>query len=402
MARLRNLDDLLAQDLTGVGVFLRADLNLPRSGSKILDDTRMRATLPTLRALSAAQARTLVFSHYGRPRGERKAGLSLEPLTPPLSRLLDAEVSFAPECVGTVAAEAAANTPPGGYCLFENLRFHAGEESNDPDFANALSSLAGAYINDAFGCSHRAHASIVGVADRLERHAAGRLLISETTALQRLLERPEPPFVAVVGGAKIRSKIDTLRNLLSRLDTLLVGGAMANTLLAAQGHELGASRVAEDELDLAGRLLADAEARQVEVVLPTDLVVTDRPGEGREADIKTVAVEDVGDGWMAVDLGESTLAEFDRALSKAGTVFWNGPVGLFETPPFDQGSRHLACSLAASSAYTVVGGGETVAVVNQSGVAKAIDHVSTGGGAALDLLAGKALPGVEVLIGGKV
>ena len=400
MVRLRILDDLLAQNLAGMPVFLRADFNLPRSGGEVLDDARMRATLPTLRALSAAGARTLIFSHYGRPRGEHRADLSLRPLAPLLSRFLAADVSFAPDCLGSVAVSAAAETPHGGFCLFENLRFHEGETSNEAAFADALSSLAEAYVNDAFGCSHRAHASIVGVAQRIERRAAGRLLVSETTALHRLLDRPERPFVAVVGGAKIRGKIDTLENLLPRLDTLLVGGAMANTLLAAQGHRLGSSLVAKDELEVARRLLAEAEARQIEVVLPSDLVVTDRLGGDGERTIETVAVEDLADGWMAVDVGKASLLAFDRALASAGTVFWNGPIGLFETPPFDEGSHHLARSLAASSAYTVIGGGETVAVVSQSGVANDIDHISTGGGAALELLAGKTLPGVEVLLGG--
>jgi len=426
MSRLRTLDDLLRDDLRGRPVFVRTDLNVPRDADRILDDTRIRASVPTLLELAAAGARVLVFSHYGRPKGKRRADQSLRPLAPALADCLGAAVGFADDCVGEAASAAAAATPAGGYCLFENLRFHAGEEANDPAFAAELTRLADLFVGDAFGAAHRAHASIVGVPERAKRSAAGRLLAAEVAGLERLLSDPAEPFVAILGGAKIKGKIETIENLLPRIDSLLLGGAMANTFLRAQGHSLGASLYAEDEVDLAARLLSDAAERGVPVLLPRDLVVTDRldggsagaaavgaaavgaaavgaaaPPSGAERRIVVCPVDAVPDGFLAVDLGPETLAAFAAAIAPARTAFWNGPVGLFETPPFDAGSVRVARALAACAGYTVIGGGETVAVAAQAGVTDAIDHVSTGGGASLELLAGKKLPGVEVLRDGR-
>jgi phosphoglycerate kinase len=399
MTRLRTLDDLLCDDLHGRAVFVRTDFNVPRDGDRIVDDTRIRAAVPTLRELQAAGARLLVFSHYGRPKGKPRPDQSLRPLAAALAALVGAEVAFAADCIGSVAEEAAAATPAGGYCLFENLRFHPGEEANDPQFAAQLARLARLYVDDAFGAAHRAHASIVGVPERAERSAAGRLLASEVEGLERLLAAPEAPFVAILGGAKIKDKIETIENLLPRLDVLLLGGAMANTFLRARGCSLGKSLVAEDEIELAGSLLEQAAARDVGIVLPTDVVVTNRieSGSAGERRIETTSVDAVPDGFMAVDCGPRTVAAFEAAIAPARTVFWNGPVGLFETPPFDEGSRRVARALAACAGYTVIGGGETVAAATQAGAAERIDHVSTGGGASLELLAGRKLPGVEAL-----
>ncbi len=401
MTRLRTLDHLLRAGLAGRAVFVRADFNVPRDGDRILDDTRIRAAAPTLRELQTAGAKLLVFSHYGRPKGKPRPDQSLRPLAAALAAIVGAEVAFAADCIGVAAEAAAAATPPGGYCLFENLRFHAGEEANDPQFAARLARLADLYVDDAFGAAHRAHASIVGVPGHAKASAAGRLLAGEVEGLERLLAGPEPPFVAILGGAKIKDKIETIENLLPRLDALLLGGAMANTFLRARGCSLGKSLVAEDEVGLARELLADAAGRGVEILLPTDVVTTDRidrdRGTASAPHVETSAVEAVADGSMAVDLGPRTLAAFDAAIATARTVFWNGPVGLFEVPPFDEGSRRVARALAACDGYTVIGGGETVAAATQAGVAQRIDHVSTGGGAALELLAGRKLPGVEAL-----
>jgi phosphoglycerate kinase len=402
MTRLRTLDDLLSAGLRGRAVFVRTDFNVPRDGDRILDDTRIRAAVPTLRELQSAGAKLLVFSHYGRPKGKPRPDQSLRPVAAALGKLVGAEVAFAPDCVGAQAESAAAAVPAGGYCLFENLRFHAGEEANDPEFASQLARLARLYVDDAFGAAHRAHASIVGVPERAERSAAGRLLASEVDGLERLLADPEKPFIAILGGAKIKDKIETIENLLPRLDALLLGGAMANTFLRARGCSLGRSLVAEDEIELAASLLEAASKRGVDVVLPTDVVVTDRiDSEGAgERRIQTVAVDAVPDAFMAVDLGPRTLAAFEAVVASARTVFWNGPVGLFETTPFDEGSRRVARALAECGGYTVIGGGETVAAATQAGVADRIDHVSTGGGASLELLAGRKLPGVEALASG--
>jgi len=403
MTRLRSLDDLLSSGLRGRAVFARADLNVPRDGERILDDTRIRASAPTLRELAGAGARVLVFSHYGRPKGKPRPDQSLRPVAAALGAALGASVAFAEDCVGEVAQKAAASTAAGAYCLFENLRFHGGEEKNDADFAGQLARLAEIYVDDAFGAAHRAHASIVGVPERIRRSAAGRLLAAEVAGLERLLAAPEPPFVAILGGAKIADKIETIENLLPRIAQLLLGGAMANTFLRARGASLGKSLVANDEIPLAARLLEDAAKRGVDVVLPTDVVVTDRidrdasGGAAGPRRIETCSAGAIADDLMAVDLGPRTLDAFDAAIARARTVFWNGPVGLFETPPFDEGSRRVARAVAACAGYTVIGGGETVAAATQAGAVDRIDHVSTGGGASLELLAGRKLPGVEVL-----
>jgi phosphoglycerate kinase len=304
-------------------------------------------------------------------------------------------VRFAEDCVGEAAEQAAAALAPGEVALLENLRFHAGETKNDPDFAGRLAALAEVYVDDAFGSAHRAHASVVGVPERVSAKAAGRLMEKEVRALSRLLGEPERPFAALLGGAKIEDKIETLENLLPRLDLLLLGGGMANTFLAAQGHDLAASLFEADRADVARDILARAGARGIEVLLPVDVVVTDDLGSpGR---VETVPVDEIPAGTKAVDVGPATRAAFAGAVARAKTLFWNGPLGVFEKPPFDAGTRALAQALASCPGFSVIGGGETVAAAHQAGVTGRIGHVSTGGGAALEFLAGKELPGVAVL-----
>lgn len=393
LSELWTLDDL--GDLDGVPVFVRVDFNVPLEDGRVADDTRLVEALPTIRELRAAGARLVLASHCGRPKGERDERYSLRPVAERLSELLEAPVRPAPDCVGPEVEELVDGLERGGVCLLENVRFHPGETANEPGFADRLARLGRVFVGDAFGAVHRAHASVVGVPERMDRRAAGRLVEREVRALSRLLEAPERPFVALLGGAKIEGKIDTIENLLPRIDRLLLGGGMANTFLAARGHDLARSLVDRDRIELAGELLERAEGAGVEVSLPADLVVVDdldRPGEPR-----TVPAEAVPAGTMAVDVGPRTRESFAAALEGARTLFWNGPLGVFEKPPFDEGTNAFARALAAVDAYTVLGGGETVAAAHRAGVTDRLDHVSTGGGAALELLAGKTLPGIAVL-----
>ena len=397
MANLLTLDDLDLASLSGKRVFVRVDFNVPISGDhKVLDATRIEEAIPTIRELSEAGCVVILASHLGRPKGQPDPRYTLLPVTYELERLLGGAVRFAHDCVGPQAKAVIREMDPGEVVLLENLRFYAEEEKNEPSFAEKLAALAEVYVDDAFGAAHRAHASVVGVPERLERKAAGRLLAREVEALGRLLGEPERPFAAILGGAKIEGKIDTLENLLPRLDLLLLGGGMANTFLAAQGHDLGASLFEPDRLDLAREILERAKAKGTEVLLPRDLVVTDdldNPGR-----IETVPVDRIPAGTKAVDVGPETRKAFAEAVGRARTLFWNGPLGVFEKPPFDAGTREVAQALAGCPGFSVIGGGETVAAVNQAGVADKIGHVSTGGGASLELLAGKTLPGVAVLL----
>jgi len=398
MKRLLTLEDLDLQTLAGRRVLVRVDYNVPMKDGAVMDATRLEESLPTLRELIAAGARVLLASHCGRPKGEPNPKYSLRPVAARLAELLGAPVAFAEDCVGEPAERAAAGLANGGVCLLENLRYHAGEEKNDPALADRLAALVGAggaYVDDAFGSAHRAHASVVGVPARVERKAAGRLLVREVEALGRLLGEPEKPFAAVLGGAKIEDKIDTLENLLPRLDVLMVGGGMANTFLVAQGLDLKASLFEPDRLDLARTILARAAAQGSEVLLPTDVVVTDDLGNPTR--VETVGVDAVPEGMKAVDVGPQTAAAFAQAIARARTLFWNGPLGVFEKPPFDAGTRAVAAAVGASPAFTVAGGGETIAAARQAGVLARLGHVSTGGGASLEFLAGKTLPGVAIL-----
>ncbi|HEX4499016.1 MAG TPA: phosphoglycerate kinase [Thermoanaerobaculia bacterium] len=396
MADLWTLDDLGRETLRGKRVFVRVDFNVPLSGDgKVLDGTRLEEAVPTIRELIGAGAIVVLASHLGRPKGKPDPRYTLRPVAAALASLLGQEVRFAPDCVGEEVEARVGDLRPGGVILLENLRFHAGEEKNDPDFAGRLAALAEVYVDDAFGSAHRAHASVVGVPERLAAKAAGRLLAREVVALGRLLGEPERPFAAILGGAKIEGKIDTLENLLPRLDLLLLGGGMANTFLAAEGHELGGSLFEPDRLDVARDILARAKARGTEVLLPHDVVVTDDLGNPTR--IETVSADRIPAGLKAVDVGPETRKAFAAAIGRARTLFWNGPLGVFEKPPFDAGTREVAAALAGCAGFTVIGGGETVAAVKQAGVAGRIGHVSTGGGASLEFLAGRILPGVAVL-----
>ena len=395
MTDILNLDDLGLDSLEGVPTLLRVDFNVPLADGKVMDDTRLRAALPTISELRAAGARLLVMSHCGRPKGQVVPELSLRPIVAALGEMLGSDVAFAEDCIGQPAQDQLQALEPGRVCLLENLRFHSGETTNDPKFADRLAELGQVYVNDAFGTAHRAHASTVGVAELIERRAAGRLMVDEVEALGRLLDEPERPFAAIVGGAKIDTKVGTVRNLLPRLNLLVLGGGMANTFLAAQGKNLANSLMEEDKIAVAREILDEATHRFIRVLLPTDLVVTDNLDNPTR--IETVAVDAVPAGTLAVDIGEASCRAVTEALAKAKTILWNGPMGVFEKSPFDSGTVAVAAAVGLSSAFTVVGGGETVAAARQAGILADLDHVSTGGGASLEFLAGKALPGIAVL-----
>ena len=387
---LRSMDAL---NVEGRRVLLRLDLNVPLKDGKVGDETRIREAAPTVRALAERGAVVIACSHLGRAKGKPDPSLSLAPVAPVLARLAGRPVRFVPDVAGEVAKQAVAAARPGDVLLLENLRFEAGEEADDPAFCGRLAALADVYVNDAFGTAHRAHASTAGVATLFGERAAGPLMAREIAALSKVRDHPEHPFVAVVGGAKISGKLETLRSLARRADTVVLAGGMANTFLLAQGVAVGRSLVEADLAATAREILDGAAARGVTIVLPTDAVVaagTDAPG-------RVVPVTGVGPDEMILDIGPATRARIAGILAAARTVFWNGPAGVFEKPAFAAGTLAIAAALAASAAFTVVGGGESVAAVQQAGVADKLSHVSTGGGAALEFLAGDTLPGVAVL-----
>ena len=387
---LRAMDTL---NVEGRRVLLRLDLNVPLKDGCVLDDTRVREAAPTVRALAQRGAIVVACSHLGRAKGKRDPALSLAPVAPILARHAGCPVRFVPDVAGETAARAVAQAKPGEVLLLENLRFEAGEEKNDPAFCAALAALADVYVNDAFGTAHRAHASTAGVAAHFSERAAGPLMAREIAALTRVRDHPEHPFATIVGGAKISGKLETLTALLRRADTVVLVGGMANTFLLAQGVAVGASLVEADLAPKAAEILSAAAAGGVTVVLPTDVVVArsaDAPG-------RTAGLADIRADEMILDIGPETRTRIAEIVARARTVFWNGPAGVFEKPAFAAGTRAIAEALAASSAFTVVGGGESVAAVQQAGVAAKLSHVSTGGGASLEFLAGDPLPGVAVL-----
>jgi len=378
-------------EVEGKRVLVRVDFNVPLARGKVADDTRIRAALPTINHLLQHGAKVILMSHLGRPKGKVVDELRLDPVAERLSELLGGPVRKLDDCVGPKVEAAVAETQPGDVILLENTRFHPEEKSNDPDFARGLASLADVFVNDAFGAAHRAHASVVGMAEYLPS-VAGFLMEKEIAFLEQALAAPEHPFVAILGGAKISGKIGVIDNLLDKVDSLLIGGAMANTFLKAQGHEIGRSLVEDDSLDVARGTLGRAGEK---LVLPVDVVVADR--FDAEAASKRVSVNRVPEDWLILDIGPQTVVSFKRKLTGAKTVIWNGPMGVFEFPSFAEGTFAMARFLADSEATTIIGGGDSAAAVEQAGLANKMTHISTGGGASLEFLEGKSLPGIAAL-----
>jgi len=391
LAGVRTLPDLNAE---GKRVFVRADLNVPLRDGAITDDLRVQSSVPTLRALLNQGASVVVASHLGRPKGEPDPASSMAAVGTRLQELLSTEVLTASDVVGEDAKRKAAALRPGQVLLLENLRWDPGETKNDDDFAAALASLADVYVDDAFGAAHRAHASISGIPARIPGYA-GLLLERELDVLGGLLEDPARPYVAVLGGAKVSDKLTVLENLLERVDALAVGGAMAYSFLVAEGIDVGTSRVETDQVETVGRLVTAARERGVEVLLPTDVVVA--PEFAEDAAATTVEVGAIPSDQMGLDVGPQTAATYATAITGAGSVFWNGPMGVFEWDAFAAGTRTVAEALANSDGFTVVGGGDSAAAIRAFGLDDKVDHVSTGGGASLELLEGKELPGVVAL-----
>ena len=378
-------------DVKGKRILVRVDFNVPLIDGQVGDDTRIRAALPTLMDLLARGASLVLCSHLGRPKGEADPKFSLRPVVGRLSGLLDRPVGFAEDCIGDVARKAAARLAPGEVLLLENTRFHSGEKKNDPDMSAQLAALADIYVNDAFGSAHRAHASTVGVAHFLPA-VAGLLMEKEIRYLGKAVANPKQPFVAILGGAKVSDKIGVIRNLLGHSDAVLIGGGMANTFFKAQGYAMGDSLVEDEVLDTARQLLEESGGR---LRLPVDMVIADR--FAADAKQQTLPVGDVLAGWRILDIGPQTVEEFSSVVAGAATVVWNGPMGVFELAPFAAGTFGVARAVAASKAESIIGGGDSVAAIKKAGLADQITHISTGGGASLEMLEGQALPGVSAL-----
>ncbi len=393
-ALLQGIQGLDALDAAGLRVLVRADLNVPLRDGEVADELRITASVPTIQRLLGAGARVIVASHLGRPQGYGDVTTSLAPVAVRLAQHLGIDVTLATDVVGPDAQARAAALGRGDVLLLENLRWEAGETVDDDAFAQQLAALCDVYVNDAFGASHRAHASISGV-PRHRPGYAGDLLFREVDVLGRLLHDPPRPYVAILGGAKVSDKLVVVENLLARVDVLAVGGAMAYTFLVAEGHDVGASRYEADQVHHVGVLVREARARGVDVLLPTDAVAAEAFEESATA--TTVAIDALPAGHMGLDIGPQTAARYADAVASAGSVFWNGPMGVFEWPAFAAGTRTVAEAAAASPGFTVVGGGDSAAAVRTFGLADRIDHVSTGGGASLELLEGKILPGIAAL-----
>jgi phosphoglycerate kinase len=381
-------------DVAGRRVLVRNDFNVPLEDGRVTDDLRVRAAVPTLRWLLDHGARAICCSHLGRPKGQRDPRYSLEPVRPVLAQHLGVDVAFVDDVAGDQASQAAQALGDGQVLLLQNLRYEPGEEKNDPDLADRLAALAELYVDDAFGAAHRAHASVVGVAERLPAYA-GFLLAGEVKELSRLLEDPDRPFTAVLGGSKVSDKLAVLDNLLGRVDSLVVGGGMCFTFLAAQGNEIGDSLFEPDQVEAVRQLLETAKSQGKPVLLPTDVVVAREVSE--DAETRTVPADGIEPGWKGLDIGPETAKTFAKAVAEARTVFWNGPMGVFELAPFAAGTKAVAEAVAAAGGYTVVGGGDSAAALAELGLADRVDHLSTGGGASLELLEGKTLPGVAAI-----
>jgi phosphoglycerate kinase len=384
-------------DLMGQRVFVRVDFNVPLKNGEILDDTRIQSSLPTIKYALEHGATVIVASHLGRPKGKPAPEFSLRPVATRLAQLLGRGITFAHDCVGDEVKQTVEKArKTGGVVLLENLRFHPEEEQNDPEFSKALASLADQYVNDAFGAAHRAHASVEGITHYFRRAAAGLLMERELQYLGHVLEAPERPFVAILGGAKVSDKIEVIENMLGKVDRLLIGGAMAYTFFKSRGLPIGKSLVEDDKLDAARKVSADAGARGVRLELPVDHVVTDAITDGAAHEVLAIGDAQIGDR-LGVDIGPATIAAYESSIRDAKTVVWNGPMGVFEIAAFAEGTNAVARAVAAVDGTTIVGGGDSISAIKKSGMADRITHISTGGGASLEFLGGRTLPGVAAL-----
>lgn len=390
---IRNLD------LANKKVLVRVDFNVPLDENlKITDDTRIRAAVPTIEYILENHGIPILMSHLGRPKGKRVESMSLKSVASHLKQLLSKPVKFVPDCIGPEVELAGEDLKQGEILLLENLRFYPEERSNSPEFAQKLAELADVYVNDAFGTAHRAHASVAGIAAFFEKRAAGFLMEKEIEYLMGVLESPPSPFITILGGAKSKDKIGIIQNLLEKVDRLLIGGGMAFTFLKSQGVEIGESPVDEDKLELAKEIIENAGRKNVDLLLPIDCRVASEWSPDTES--KVVSSRDIQTGWRGMDIGPETTEKFIKALNGARTIIWNGPMGVFEFPKFEEGTHKLALAVASQTekgATTIIGGGDTVAAVRKAEVADRMSHISTGGGASLELLEGKTLPGIEVL-----
>lgn len=382
-------------DVRGKRVFVRVDFNVPMKDGIITDDTRIQAALPTIQYLVGEGAKVILASHLGRPGGEVKEELRLAPIAKHLATLLDQEVEALPESIGETVEAKVAEMKDGDVILLENVRFHAGEQKNDETLSKAFANLADVYVNDAFGAAHRAHSSTAGIASFVDVSVSGLLLEKEIEVLGAALETPKRPFTAIIGGAKVKDKIGVIDHLLDKVDHLLIGGGLSYTFSKAQGHDVGNSLVEEDKIDLAKSFIEKAEQKGVSMHLPTDAVIADE--FSADANVQQVAIDSIPAGWMGLDIGPETAKHYAEIIEKSQLIIWNGPMGVFEMKPFENGTKTVAEAMATTAGYTVIGGGDSAAAVEQFDLADKMDHISTGGGASLELMEGKVLPGIAAL-----